>query len=371
MLKLLTSIPLYHSMRRTGWPRLLPLNVTVSVTYRCNSRCLTCNVYNRKADEFTVEEFDRTFASMGKTPYWFTMSGGEPFLRRDLVDICESAWRRTRPAIINIPTNGILTDRIPTMVEEIAARCPGTEVIINLSLDDIGQHHDLIRGVPGNFEKAIGTYNGLRNLKADNLTLGIHTVISVHNVERLPKIYEYVTRELAPDSFITEIAEERVELDTVGSKVTPAPADYAAAVDFLTARLHEQRFRGISRVTQSFRARYYGLVKRFLNEHRQIIPCYAGFASGQIAPDGDVWFCCIEARSVGNLRDSDYDFPSIWFGERAQALRNRVRTGACSCPLANAGYTNMLMHVPTLAAVGWEIVTRQPPGGKQQANVED
>ncbi len=371
MLKLLTSIPLYHSMRRTGRPRLLPLNLTVSVTYRCNSRCLTCNVYDRKADEFTVDEFDKTFASLGRAPYWFTMSGGEPFLRTDLVDICESAWRHTRPAIINIPTNGILTDRIPSMVESIAARCHGTEVIVNLSLDEIGERHDVIRGVTGNFEKALSTYKALRKLNLDNLTLGIHTVISVHNVLRLPEIYEYMTRELAPDSFITEIAEERVELDTIGSGVTPKPDDYAAAVDFLTARLHEQKFRGISRVTQSFRARYYGLVKRFLNEHRQIIPCYAGFASGQIAPDGDVWFCCIEARSVGNLRDANYDFPSIWFGEKARELRKRVRTGACSCPLANAAYTNMLMHVPTLAGVGWEIVTRQPPGGRRQTGTGD
>ncbi len=365
MLKLLTSIPLYQSMRRIGRPRLLPLNLTVSVTYRCNSRCLTCNVYDRKADEFTVDEFDRTFASMGRTPYWFTMSGGEPFLRTDLVDICESAWRRTRPAIINIPTNGILTDRIPAMVEDIAGRCRGAQVIINLSLDEVGERHDVIRGVPGNYEKAINTYHALRNLKAPNLTLGIHTVISVHNVGRLPEIYKHITKQLAPDSYITEIAEERVELETIGSGVTPAPGDYAAAVDFLTARLHEQQFRGISRVTQSFRARYYDLVKRFLDEHRQIIPCYAGFASGQIAPDGDVWFCCIEARSVGNLRDSGYDFPAIWFGEKARALRERVRTGGCSCPLANAGYTNMLMHVPTLVSVGWEIATRRSPGGKR------
>jgi len=334
------------------------------VTYRCNSRCLTCNVYDRKADEFTVEEFDHTFASLGRAPYWFTMSGGEPFLRRDLVDICESAWRRTHPAIINIPTNGILTDRIPSMVEDIAARCRGTKVIVNLSLDEIGERHDAIRGVPGNFEKALSTYEALRKLRADNLTLGIHTVISVHNVERLPEIYRYMTGELAPDSFITEIAEERVELETIGTGVTPKPDDYAAAVDFLTARLHEQEFRGISRVTQSFRARYYGLVKGFLEEHRQIIPCYAGFASGQIAPDGDVWFCCIEAKSVGNLRDAGYDFPSIWFGERARELRKRVRTGACSCPLANAAYTNMLMHVPTLTGVALEIATRQPPGGR-------
>ena len=44
----------------------------------------------------------------GRTPFWFTMSGGEPFLRKDLVELCASAFRHCRPAIINIPTNGLL-----------------------------------------------------------------------------------------------------------------------------------------------------------------------------------------------------------------------------------------------------------------------
>ena len=145
MIEILTKIPLYKMAHATGWPRMLPLNLTVSVTYRCNSRCLTCNVYTKDAEEFTVDEFDRTFRSLGHAPYWYTMSGGEPFLRSDLPDICESAYRHGAPGIINIPTNGLLSSRIPSMVEEIAGRCPKTQVIINLSLDGIGEAHGQAR----------------------------------------------------------------------------------------------------------------------------------------------------------------------------------------------------------------------------------
>lgn len=355
MIEILASVPFYKLMRRTGWPRMLPLNLTVSVTYRCNSRCLTCNVYEKEAREFTAEEFDRTFASLGRTPYWFTMSGGEPFLRSDLPDICESAWRRNRPGIINIPTNGLLTDRVVEMVGEIARRCEGAQIIINLSIDGVGDQHDAIRGVPGGFEKSMATYEGLRGLGAPNLTLGVHTVISVHNVERIPEVYAFVHEKLAPDSFITEIAEERVELGTVGAGITPDRRAYGRAIDFLIERIREEEFKGISRVTQSFRVRYYELVKRFLETGRQEIPCYAGVASAQIAPDGDVWFCCVKADSMGNLRDVDYDFGRIWFAEKAARARRDVARGACACPLANAGYTNMLMHVPTLSAVALEV----------------
>ena len=362
MVEILAKIPLYKMAHATGRPRLLPLNLTVSVTYRCNSRCLTCNVYEKKAEEFTAEEFDRTFRSLGRAPYWYTMSGGEPFLRSDLPDICESAYRHGAPGIINIPTNGLLSSRIPSMVEDIAGRCPKTQVIINLSLDGVEEDHDRIRGTSGSFEKALETYRGLRALKSPNLTVGVHTVISVHNVEKIPSIYEYVARELSPDSFITEIAEERVELDTVGASITPTASQYAGAVDFLIARIKEQEYSGISRITQSFRVRYYELVKRYLAAGGQPIPCYAGVASAQIAPDGDVWFCCIKAESMGNLRDADYDFRRIWFDERAVAERRRVRAGECACPLANAGYTNMLMHVPTVAGVAFEVATGRRAG---------
>ena len=206
MVEVLAKIPLYKMAHATGWPRILPLNLTVSVTYRCNSRCLTCNVYAKDADEFTLGEFDRTFSSLGRSPYWYTMSGGEPFLRGDLPGICESAYRHGSPGIINIPTNGLLTARIPGMVQEIARSCRDAQVIVNLSIDGIGEEHDRIRGVPGSYEKALATYEGLRALGVSNLTLGVHTVVSVHNVERIPQIYEHITRELKPDSFITEIA---------------------------------------------------------------------------------------------------------------------------------------------------------------------
>ena len=360
MIRVLASVPMYKLMRSFGWPRLLPLNITVSVTYRCNSRCLTCHVYERTAEEFSVDEFDRAFKSLGRAPYWFTMSGGEPFLRDDFPDICESAYSRCAPGIINIPTNGLMTARIAEMVSAVVSRCPRAQIIVNLSLDGVGGEHDRIRGVPGNYEKAVATYKALRSIDAPNLALGVHTVISVHNVDRVPDIYRHVTRELRPDAYITEIAEERVELGTVGAAVTPDAESYGRAVDFLIERLREERHAGIARVTQSFRIRYYELVKRYLATLRQPIPCYAGIASAHIAPEGDVWLCCVRAEPVGNLRETGYDFGTVWFGEKARLERKRVAAGDCACPLANASYTNMLMHVPTITDVSFDVALRRP-----------
>jgi MoaA/NifB/PqqE/SkfB family radical SAM enzyme len=358
MLDLAWRLPAYWLSRRWGWPRPLPMNLTLSLTYRCNSRCATCNVWRREAEELTMAEWDRVLCSLGRAPYWVTISGGEPLLRDDAVEIIRLACEHCRLAILNIPTNGLLPDRIAHGVGEVVLAYPLTRVVVNLSLDGWGQEHDRIRGGRGNFERALETYWRLRALEAPNLVLGIHTVVSRFNVQAIPTLYNRVQKELAPDSYITEIAEERVELGTVGADIAPPPGAYEEIIEQLSALQSCHPPSGLGRVTWAFRRRYYHLVQRWLRERRQVVPCYAGWASAQISPEGDVWFCCVRAIPVGNLREADCDFPRVWWGERAQALREEVRAGRCDCPLANVAYTNLLLHLPSLIGVAWDLAQR-------------
>src|SRR5260221_13977331 len=82
MLEVLPKIAKMQASYALGKPLALPMNLTISVSYRCNSRCKTCNVWQRPNDDFTIEEYDKTFASVGRAAYWFTFSGGEPTLRK-------------------------------------------------------------------------------------------------------------------------------------------------------------------------------------------------------------------------------------------------------------------------------------------------
>jgi MoaA/NifB/PqqE/SkfB family radical SAM enzyme len=204
------------------------------------------------------------------------------------------------------------------------------------------------------------TYAGLKALKGryKNFTLGVHTVISNFNVDEFDNIRSFVLNELKPDNFISEIAEERVELDTVGMGITPPIQKYQPVIERLQEDIRSAEYDSvIERVTQAFRDNYYDIVKRTLVEKRQIIPCLAGIASAQIAPNGDVWTCCIRAESVGNLREHNYDFGSVWRTAKADELRRSIKAGECYCPLANASYTNMLCHVPTVTKVGLRVAT--------------
>jgi MoaA/NifB/PqqE/SkfB family radical SAM enzyme len=256
--------------------------------------------------------------------------------------------------VITIPTNGLLTRRILEQVDQICKAAPDSQIGINLSLDGVGQEHDEIRNVPGNWQRALETWQGLKELQGshENLVLSVHTVVSKINVHRIRAIVEGLAF-LDPDSYITEVAEERVELDTVGWDITPNPEDYASVADYLSARAREASPPGLARITQAFRAQYYQLAKEILRQQRQVIPCHAGWASGHIAPNGDVWSCCIRAEPVGNLRQTGYDLRPIWFEQvgRIRSLRKSISGGECACPMANASYANMLLHPVTVTRV--------------------
>ena len=350
MLELIPRILLYKAYRKFGFPRILPMNYTVSVLYTCNSRCKTCNIYKKKSDNLTLDEYGKVFKNIGHSPYWVTISGGEPFLRNDLVDICKVIYTFSKPKILNIPTNGILVEKITKDVEEIAKSCPDTQVIINLSIDAVGEKHNEIRQVPENYTKVIQVYKNLKKLKYNNLNIGIHTVISKFNVKNFSEISSKLML-LKPDSYITEIAEERNELDTMNADITPSLISYRSAIDYLIHRIKNGKFKGMNKITQAFRIEYYNLVKRILRDKVQVIPCYSGIASVQISPDGELWSCCIKAQSMGNLRDENYNFKKIWNNSKFDKERESIRNKECYCPLANASYTNMLMDFPTLLRV--------------------
>jgi MoaA/NifB/PqqE/SkfB family radical SAM enzyme len=336
----------------------MPVNVTVSANFRCNFKCVTCNVYERKVVELTADEWTQVFKSMGRAPVWMTFSGGEPFLRGDLPDIILSAVRECRPMVINIPTNGWFTDRIVRGVEKITSGAPDTQFVINLSIDHhVPEKHDEIRGAPGSWPRLMETMTRLRALNAPNLTVGVHTVVSSANRHDFPEVAEGLAA-LDADSFICEPAEERVELQTLETGITPDGDEFRKAAASVMAT--DDKAAGIpARVVRAIRLEYYERVSRLLAGDQEAMPvCHAGFLSVHLGADGDVWSCCVLAKSFGNLRDAGFDFRRIWSSGLADEFRAWMRTTRCACPLANAAYTNLLVEPKSVVRIGRELARR-------------
>ena len=186
--------------RMTGLAPPLPVSVAYSVTHRCNAHCRTCDVgrrgtgtppYSATMRELSADEWDRVFAALGRAPAWITVTGGEPFLRDDLPELCHSMTRHARPRFVTIATNGFFTGRIVSTAPRLAAAFPDTDFILNISLDGVGNAHDALRGLPGSFEAALATFHALRRQNIRNLHAGFHTVISQFNVEAIPELIDF------------------------------------------------------------------------------------------------------------------------------------------------------------------------------------
>jgi MoaA/NifB/PqqE/SkfB family radical SAM enzyme len=355
MLDILPKTLLLNSYREFGWPRMMPINFTILISTMCNSRCKTCNIWKQIRNDLTLDEWDKTLASVGKMPYWFTISGGEPFLQEHIADLAILVYKHCKPGVINIPTNSLMGEKIYHDVEKILKDIsPSTNLVINLSMDGVGEKHDEVRGAPGNFPKILENLKRLKNLKKKyfNLTVGIHTVVSKFNVDHIEETVDFALG-LEPDQFISEIAEERVELDTVGLDITPESDDYNRAIDYAISKIVSKRYQGLAAVTESFRLEYYKFVKNWRAGKEIKARDFAGWGSAQIASWGEVWPSCIGGIPLGNVREVDYDFGKIWFGQRAEQVRARLKKkrGNESFPLANAFYSNALCNYHILGRV--------------------
>jgi len=347
-----------------------PMNLTFSVTNICQSRCKTCNIWElykkdpqKRKTELTLPEIEKIFQSMGHI-YIFNISGGEPFLRKDLTQIIESACKNLTPGIIHIPTNAIAIRKIKKQVSEILdmleKNFPSVRLTIKPSLDHVGEKHDEIRGMPGNFQKVIDLFHHLKELqpKHKNFHAELGTVISCWNVDEIEVISEYVSK-LGADSYRNEIAEQRSEMFNQGNPITPSPDAYEQATSFFVTQIKANMKTNVffQRITNAFRLVYYDLAIRTMREKRQIIPCYGGISNAHMTPYGDVWACCTLGyeKSLGNLRDFNYNFQTLWNSQQAKEVRGHLRNGNCQCPLANQTYSNLLLHGPSLLKVIWKI----------------
>ena len=179
-----------------------PFKISWAVTYGCNLRCGMCNIWKRPNDrtELTVDEAGDFFRKAGKFS-WVGLTGGEPFLRRDIDAIADVVVRENRPLkAVHVNTNGQLPERVTSFAEGMRARHPRIKTVITVSLDGPPTVHDAIRGRPGAFDKAAETFKALKAVGGIKAQIG-YTVVPANfgkfreALEALKEVYP----DLRPD----------------------------------------------------------------------------------------------------------------------------------------------------------------------------
>ena len=348
-----------------------PITLTFSVTGMCQSMCKTCNIGARylanpqiAKEDLTLDEIEKIFQSLGHI-YFLNISGGEPFLRSDLPEVVELACKYLTPGIVHIPTNALIpqhiaraTRRILTIMDEKNTSAPLT---IKPSIDGVGELHDYIRGVKGNFQKLEQTIQLLQKIQQENPRLHVElgTVVSNFNIDHLDEIENYV-HSLGVESYRNEIAEQREEFFNIGDEITPTANVYEQLMRRFSDKIQANisRKRRLAQTTEALRLVYYDLVVKILRKKTQVIPCYAGISNVHLNYNGGLWPCCVLGykKPMGNLREANYDFQRVFHSEQANQVRRYIQDRKCYCPLANQAYSNILCNLASLLKVGKNIL---------------
>jgi ferredoxin-NADP reductase len=250
---------------------------------------------------------------------------------------------------------------------------PTVPISIKPSIDGIGEMHDYVRGIKGNFAKLEETIDRLLVIRSKNprLHVDLGTVISNLNIHHLNDIEDWVHNR-GIESYRHEIAEQRVEFHNIGDPITPPPDVY----ERLTLKFADKIIRNIkkkaflTRTTEAVRVAYYDVAIQILKQKRQVTPCYGGLSNIHLNYNGDVWPCCIlgAEKNLGNVRDWNYDMQTLTTSDQAKKSRKYIADKNCACPLANQWLTNVLLTPRHMLKALYNLFIRFPFSKTKPAN---
>ncbi len=314
----------------------LPTELIFFVTTRCGYKCKTCFYWqelNTGKNELTLEEIRKISASLDKMSR-VLMTGGEPYLRSDLPEICKIFHDQNDCKRFHIPTHGFNPDRIAEIAEKILRNCPRAVINFGMSIDGLRETHEEISQIPGSFDKVIQTAKKVAALESRYPNMSVHVicVVSNRNYDEIHELAGLIKEEVPTAGFLpTPIRGEPLNPDLK----PPSREEWLNLTRRLEPIVDGSREANLSFPLDRFfarsRRRYLDKVTAdILETDQQPFRCVAGDTIGVMEPDGRIKLCELKlAIDVGNVRDVGYDFSKVWFSREADAIRERVKT--CSC----------------------------------------
>jgi MoaA/NifB/PqqE/SkfB family radical SAM enzyme len=337
-------------------PAQLPYKAILLVTWRCQARCLMCNIWKKeKQNELTLDEW-RTFFQRNSHLKWLTLSGGEPFLRTDLEQIIRAALRYC-PGLyyINMPTNALSPDLVQKTIESILP-LGIPKFVLSISLDGPEEVHDKLRGISGAWRRAIKLLAWAKSVEKDNKS-------------RFSVILEHT---LLPDSygrFDEMVAQVQKEVGTVGVNdfmvtIGSSSKHYYGNVaghdqacrtrddQHLETAIHqiiEARRRNASwHFIHLFQQYFLRMAVQYIRTKNPPMRCRATRSSVFIDPCGIVYPCNSYSRTLGSLRENDYSIKKLFFGNNMTQIRadiDLLKCGGCWTPCeASLSYIENLLN---------------------------
>jgi len=291
-----------------------------------------CNIWRTppslRKEELSLIELQKLFDQN----YWFRVenvliTGGEPFLRQDLVEIILYLKKTFPVAGIGLTSTGISTERIINVVKDLDT---STNFIrkplgIGISIDGYGENHDAIRGIKGGFQKAVNTIKALKEFRG--ISCLISFTIMPTNWHDLLGIYE-----LACDlntGFVFRFAQiSSAFYNNCEMQFKWQLHDLTKIKEFTSKILTKKESGFLTRIRDPFRYFVANMVK-YQIEHKRLFNCYSGTHSFFLDPYGNVRPCVMLDQVFGNIKDRIFE--QIWNSNYATKIRTMIKNKKCHC----------------------------------------
>ncbi len=306
-----------------------PYKLTFSVTYACQSRCKTCNIWQAKPKgELTLDEI-RNFAAKNPFFKWIEITGGEPFLRSDIVEIVKAFVDNSKGLyILTMPTNSLCSKSMVLDKIEKILNLGIPKVSITISLDGYRELHDNIRGIPGNFDKAMSIANGLRELQSNyrNLFFVFGYTMSRYNqgefdntVQKVKEVLPWVTY----NNF--HVNAGQVSEIYYNNKDMLLKQDQKIMSEELRLLIEKRGFElsAIYLIESAFlrKLNYYVKTGESPMKGRSLDASLFMDSFGNVFPS-IMW-----GRKLGNIKNTGYMLSGLWHNEEAEEVRRLIREG--------------------------------------------
>lgn len=319
--------------------------VILFVTSRCNAFCKTCFYHEElnQPGDLTFAQLQKISSTMPEiTDLW--LSGGEPTLRRDLPEVIDTFVNNNGLNRVIIPTNALIKTRVYEVVASALSNHPQLDLYLNIALDGYGVTHDEIRGVPGNWEKALDCITHLYPLKTrfkDRFRLNVNTVVCADNYTEVERLGEFLWDNYKLDGQYFNIVRGET---LVGDSIKQVPTDVMPAmyayVSKLTKRYGDRMFAADDASKRFVKnVAYVGAITtHYRTQHSNYdqstpwpFPCTAGETTAVIDYNGDVRACELREK-FATLADYDYDFGALWRAQGRATELNAIDGGkSCWC----------------------------------------
>lgn len=310
-----------------------PINLVYYITNKCNLKCSHCFYWkklNQQDKELALFEIKEIAKHLKHPLNMLSITGGEPFLRNDLSEVCNIFYKYNKTKRINITTNGTLTIKIIETTKEILKNNPKKRLTIFISLDGLENTHEKIRGIPGCYKKTLDTINELNKLNQKNLTIFVSTTICEENYNDIPKLIENLKELnivhkfniLRDNSTIYQVDNSYLQDFNPSTSKSPNFEILENCYNLINNKS------SISCQVEALKIRY---SIDMLKNKKASFKCLATLTDAVLFPEGEVSIC-EPIKPFANIRETNYDFYELWQSEKAKEIKEKLNCCFCLQP---------------------------------------